>query len=100
MKTRRGIYWDLKESNITYNVEGLILYFSSNFNKLRFEKDYQNYIITESNKLFNKYLVPFNFNLFLIMSFYRKIEKRGFRVEVNGKDIYFNDIIVSRFLRS
>lgn len=100
MKTRRGVYWDLTESNISYQAEGLTFYFSSNFNKLRFEKDYRNYIITESNKLFNKYRVPFNFNLFLILAKYRSIEKRGFRVEVDNKIIYGQDIVVSKFLRS
>lgn len=100
MKTRRGIFWDLTESNISYQAEGLTFYFSSNFNKMRFEKDYRNYIITESNKLFNKYRVPFNFNLFLILAKYRSIEKRGFRVEVDNQTIYGKDIVVSKFLRS
>lgn len=100
MKTRRGIYWNLSESNITYQAEGLTFYFSSTFNKMRFEKDYRNYIITESNKLFNKYRVPFNFELFLLLAKYRSIEKRGFRVEIGNQTIYGNDIVISKFLRS
>lgn len=100
MKTRRGIYWNLSESNISYQAEGLTFYFSSNFNKMRFEKDYRNYIITESNKLFNKYRVPFNFELFLLLAKYRSIEKRGFRVEIGNQAIYGNDIVISKFLRS
>lgn len=100
MKTRRGIYWNIRESNISYQTEGITFYFSSQFNKIRFEKDYQTFVTTESNKLFNKYRVPFNFNLFLLMSFYRHIEKRGFRVEVDNKNIYFNDVIIAKFLRS
>lgn len=100
MKTRRGVYWNVNESDITYQTEGLTFYFSSNFNKMRFEKDYRDFIITESNKLFNKYRVPFNFDLFLILAKYRSIEKRGFKVVVDNQTIYPRDIVVSKFLRS
>ena len=95
MKTRRGVYWNLNESEIFAQVDGIIFYFSSRFNKERFERGYKNYITLESLKLFNKYSVPFNLNFLLLISFYHNIEKRGFRIIINEKELHYNDIVIT-----
>ena len=61
MKTKRGIYLDLSESDYIYELDGIAYYFSSEFNK-------------------NRYKINCNFDLYFQLSFYKKIEKRGFRV--------------------
>lgn len=95
MKTRRGVYWNLNESEIFAQVDGIIFYFSSRFNKERFERGYKNYITLESLKLFNKYSVPFNLDLFLLISFYHNIEKRGFRIIINEKEFHYKDLVIT-----
>ena len=100
MRTRRGIYWNLNESDITSEVDGMTFYFSSKFNKDRFLRDYKNFITMESIKLFSKYKVPLNFELFLLMAKYHEIEKRGFKVKIGNSDIQYKDVIVTKFLRS
>lgn len=99
MKTRRGIYWNLRESNITAQVEGITFYFSSKFNKDRFLRDYKNYITMESIKIFSKYKIPLNFELFLILAKYRSIEKRGFRIVIDNKEYTYRDVVITKFLR-
>ena len=42
---------------------------------------YENYIKEENLKIENKYHVNLLANYYLLISFYNKIEKRGFRVE-------------------
>lgn len=99
MKTRRGIYWNLRESNIKAQMEGIDFYFSSEFNKQRFLRDCKIFVTMESMKLYSRYKIPINFDLFLLMAKYRSIEKRGFRVEIDNKEISAYDVIITKFLK-
>lgn len=100
MKTKRGIYLNLSESDIFTNFDEFRFYFSSNFNKERFEKNVLNYITSETLKLKNKYHIAFNFDLFFSISYYNKIEKRGFRVEeiLTNKRLTANTIILNTII--
>lgn len=81
MKTKRGIYLDIYESDYYYDLDGLRYYFSSEFYLIKFKDNVLNYVNENSIRLKMKYKIKFNFDLFLSLAYYRKIEKRGFRIE-------------------
>lgn len=78
---RAIVYNNIEDSNYKLEVGKLRLYFSSEFNLKRFNDNYEKYIIDENFKLENKYHVKILANYYLLIAFYRKIEKRGFRIE-------------------
>ena len=77
---RSIVYNDISKSPFSYDLNELRFYFSSEFNKRRFIDGYQKYIEDETNKLESKYHVKLNFNVELAIAFYKKIEKRGYKV--------------------
>lgn len=94
MLTKRGIELNIKESKYIFVVDALMLYFSSNFNKERFISNYNIYLDEESIKLENKYKVNIDLKRLLIVSFYKKIEKRGFYiVDINSRQEIKEDTI-------
>lgn len=80
---RSIIYNDIDDSTFYIDVGKARLYFSSEFNKQRFLKTYKQYIDEETKKLEKKYNVKIVANYYLMFAIYKKIEKRGFRVENN-----------------
>lgn len=88
------VFLNLEKSVYKLRKDGMIFYFSSEFNKQRFFSRVDEYIINETLKLNNKYKVKANYSLILILSFYKKIEKRGWRVEFeDGNFVKENSII-------
>lgn len=88
-KTIKRICLNLNESEYTFNYKGLVFYFSSLFNKKRFIERVENYVTLENMKLQIRYDVNFNLELIFMISLYKRIEKRGFRIfdDVNKKEI-------------
>lgn len=80
MVTKNGIELELKKSNYSYEFGEYIFYFSSKLYLKKFKEGVLNYIILESAKITNKYKIKINVTNYLSVSFYKKIEKRGFRV--------------------
>ena len=80
MKTINGIYLDLKESEYKINYNGLIYYFSSELYMNKFKNNVKQFIIEETAKIKAKYKINIYLDTMLTLSFYKKIEKRGFRV--------------------
>lgn len=97
MKTKRGIYWDLYETEYYYDLDGLRYYFSSEFYKNKFITKVKDYVNTETLKLVRNNHVACNFDLYFQLSFYSRTEKRGFRVVdlSNNKQLYPKDIIIN-----
>lgn len=89
MKTAKGICLNLNESDYFFNYKGIIFYFSSEFYKKKFVDNIQNYIENETYKLQVKYNINLNIDVMLMISLYKKIEKRGFRIydARNNKEI-------------
>lgn len=94
------VYLDLKKTPFKTLNKGLIFYFSSEFYKKKFIENVNKYIHEESLKIRNKYKIGNILDLFLAVSYYKKIEKRGFRVydsvnkkEITEKSIFGNHII-------
>lgn len=91
------VYHDLYESKYSMQHNGLIYYFSSQFNETRFLNNVDNFIKMETLKMQSRYNVKSNWSLLLAISFYKKIEKRGFRIEDDsGNRISSEDIIFAK----
>lgn len=88
MKTINGIYLDLKESDYKLNYNGLIYYFSSELYMNKFKNNVKQFIVEETAKLKTKYKINIYFDTMLTISYYKKIEKRGFRIvyKINEKE--------------
>ena len=80
MKSKRGVYLDIFESDYYYDLDGVRYYFSSQLYLNKFKDNVINYVNENSIKLKLRYKINLNFDLFLTLSYYRKVEKRGFRV--------------------
>ena len=87
MQTIRGIYYDLNESDFTFSYDRLTFYFSSRYYLNKFKSMYVNYIKQETLKLSSRYKCIVYGDEMILLSLYKNIEKRGFRVEYKGKSI-------------
>lgn len=98
--TVKGICLNLNESEYFYQYKGLIFYFSSEFYKKKFASSIKNYIENETFKLQVKYNINLNFDIMFMISLYRKIEKRGFRIfdTINEKEITQNVGLITNIL--
>lgn len=91
MQTQRGIYLNINESKISSNYDNYKFFFSSLFNKNRFDEKLKDYIEIEESKIKNKYQInKIKLDLFFALSLYTKIEKRGFKIVDNKRfKIYY-----------
>lgn len=80
MKTRKGIYLDLKDSDYFYRIGDLKFYFSSQTYREKFIRRHTLYAKTEQRKIELRYSLFLPEKLFYF-TIYSKIETRGFRVE-------------------
>ena len=90
MKTVRGVYHNIEESDIYLQVGNFYLYFSSNFLKGKFVGLYDRYY-EKVNKMFTK-IYDMDYTSIIIISLYKNVEKRGFRVYYNDRRIFENQI--------
>lgn len=97
MKSKRGVYLDIFESEYYYDLDGVRYYFSSQLYMNKFKENVLNYVNENSIKLKLRYKININFDLFFTLSYYKKIEKRGFRVIdiSSGKAITKETIILN-----
>lgn len=97
--TKGGIYLDIDKSRYKVERFGVIFYFSSKFYKEKFKKNVDNYVLNETLKLQNKYDLNISFGKFFAISFYKKVEKRGFKIkDKNNKNILRNAVFGIRIL--
>lgn len=80
MVTKNGIELDLRKTKYSYEFGEYIFYFSSKLYLKKFKEGVVTYLILETAKITNKYKIKINISNYLAVSFYKKIEKRGFRV--------------------
>lgn len=100
MLTKNGICLKLSESEYKILKYGLVFYFSSKMYLEKFEHNVENYVEQENLKLRNKYKMNGNFEVYLAISYYKKIEQRGFFVfdnvenkEIKADTMFLNVII-------
>ena len=89
------IYNDINESNYTFKYGKLVFYFSSNFYKEKFIKEYITFIYDETMKLRIKFKCGIYCDEMILLLLYKKIEKRGFKVLYNNVPIRENYFITS-----
>ena len=71
---------DLRKSKFIYEYSNFIYYFSSDFNLQRFHKGLNDYIDYRTKMLKARFDLDIGLDDFFAIKFYRKIEKRGFRI--------------------
>ena len=86
----KRVEYDINKSEYYFMINNLTFFFSSQFNKNRFESGFIDYVNDETNKLKAKYKVNINLSDYLMVAYYKKIEKRGFKVEYKGKELIEN----------
>ena len=86
----KRVEYDINKSEYYFMINNLTFFFSSQFNKNRFESGFIDYVNDETNKLKAKYKVNINLSDYLMVEYYKKIEKRGFKVLT----YYDNDVII------
>lgn len=74
------VIYDIEKSEFSLKVNNLKFYFSSVFNLRRFQSNYKSFVEEETLKLQSKYHVNIDIFNYLLVVFYKKIEKRGFKV--------------------
>ena len=81
--TRDGIYHDLRESTYTFTENVVTYYFSSKLYQTKFENE-----IKRNREKYTWFFqgkkLELNFNVLADLSLYCIIEKRGFRVRIEG----------------
>lgn len=87
------IYNDINESNYTFKYDKLVFYFSSKFYQEKFIKEHINFIRDETMKLRIKFKCGIYCDEMILLLLYKKIEKRGFKVLYNDKQIRENYFI-------
>lgn len=80
MKSIRGIYYDLLESDYIYEYKDFKFYFSSQTYLTKFKERIKDFVAMESIKMDIYFNVTGDYEKILLLKLYRKIEKRGFRV--------------------
>lgn len=75
---------DINKSQYNYTRMGITFYFSSRFYLENFKAKNEEYLIQENLKFELRYKVPINMHKYFLIALYQKIEKRGFRIKING----------------
>lgn len=89
------VYTDINKSNYKFTFKDeLTFYFSSEFYLNKFTNEFVEYLNNETIKLRIKYNCVVTADEMILLTLYRKIEKRGFRVYYNNKklskELYYN----------
>lgn len=84
------IYYNIYDSDYVVEYREFKFYFSSLLYMKKFKNELKDYINDESFKIKNKYMFYLESDEYLALSYYKKIEKRGFYVRYNGFKIEEN----------
>ena len=89
MLTEGGICLNLNESEYKLSIEGLTFYFSSKVYLEKFKNKVKEFISLETAKIYVRYKINLNLDIYFMIALYIRIEKRGFRIydEINKKEI-------------
>ena len=96
MRRSEKVYHDLTESTEFVELLETRFYFSSSFNKERFLNGYETFIKEEEDKIIAKYKINISIRFYLLMSYYIRIEKRGFYITKYSTLSNNYDIILDR----
>lgn len=99
MKSKRGIYYDLKESDYKTSIDNFTFVFSSLFYLNLFSTNLEEYIIFENKRINNKIKKEIDLKEVILLDLYKKIEKRGFLVYYKNKELKDYSFIVKLEMR-
>lgn len=99
MKSKRGIYYDLEESDYKTNIDNFTFVFSSLFYLTLFKTNLEEYIKYENNRINNKIKKDIDLKEVILIDLYKKIEKRGFLVYYKDKQLKDYSFIVKLEMR-
>lgn len=99
MKSKRGIYYNLKESEYTKIIGNFKFVFSSLFYLTLFSSNLESYIVYEGNRLNKKLNTDLNLDELILLNHYKKIEKRGFLVYYKNKELTNYKFVVNLEVR-
>ena len=99
MKSKRGIYYDLEESDYKTNIDNFTFVFSSLFYLTLFKTNLEEYIKYENNRINNKIKKDIDLKEVILLDLYKKIEKRGFLVYYKDKLLKDYSFIVKLEMR-
>ncbi len=88
------VFLNIEKSTIKYDCKGFTFYFSSNFYKEKFKKTFQDFIDNEINKMNVRFKTLCLFEEYFLVVYYKKIEKRGFRVYDKVNKCYLTQQVV------
>lgn len=89
------VFKDLDESIYFFKYNKLYFYFSSKLYLEKYIKSYIQFLKDETMKMKIKYKCNIVADEMILLLLYKKIEKRGFKVTYNGKELkehYFIDV--------
>lgn len=86
MKTYYGTYTNINESDIVAIYDEFKFYFTSNCVKNKFIENVDYFVELEELKITNKFNVDIDMKTYLAVCYYKKIQKKGFRIERIGMD--------------
>lgn len=81
------IYYNLEESPYIYKIGDFMFYFSSSLTRKKFIKNYLEYIKDRNSRLQYYYRCKCDFTNMLLVSFYKRIESRGFFILFKGNKL-------------
>lgn len=81
------VYYDLNNSPFFFEYNDLTLYFSSEFYLNKFKSEYEHYLELENLKVNYRYQCNILAQEMMILSLYKIIEKKGFKVYYKDKEI-------------
>lgn len=87
MKSIRGVYYDLSESDYIYEYKDMKFYFSSQSYLTKFIEKQKDFIALESIKMDIYFNATGQYDRILLLKLYRKIEKRGFKVLYKNRNL-------------
>ena len=93
------VYYELDTSPFFLRIDNFMFYFTSKFYMEKFNNGYKEYVRSETLKLNVKYRMIVYADEMLLLSYYRQIEKRGFKVKYKGVDLekdYYIDCILNK----
>lgn len=83
-KTRRGIYYDINDSEYSYKFKNTIFFFTSQSYLNKFEERLPEYIITRTKELNHTIRFKIDWSRYeelMALELYKQIETRGVRYE-------------------
>jgi hypothetical protein len=90
--TKRGVYHNLKESKYVVSNSDITFFFSSEHTLNKFMNGYHKFREKRRQQTFDILATPINFDTVADIEFYKKTEKRGFYVWLQGVSMTTEDL--------